>query len=228
MHDTLISQAARDVDARLRGNHGAWPVDPARTAHVVIDLQTGFIAPGAVAKTPMNLQIMPNVNRLSAAVRAAGGLNIFIRFTYDPGWTAFYGRFSEAAKAPFIQAFTPGDPQHELWPGMEVLDGDLILDKTRLSALIPGACDLDGVLKERGVDTLIVTGCVTNCCCESTVRDAVQMNYRILFVADGNAAFSDADHNGAVNDLFSVFGCDICTADEVIGRLQGAAIEAAA
>jgi ureidoacrylate peracid hydrolase len=78
---------------------------------------------------------------------------------------------------------------------------------------------MEAELKARGIDTLIVTGCVSNCCCESTIRDAMQMNYSIVFVADGNAARNDDDHNGAVADLFGIFGCDVASAEEVIARL---------
>jgi ureidoacrylate peracid hydrolase len=227
MHNTVIPEIALAISARLRGEHAALPLIPSKTAHVVIDLQNGFMAPGSVAEMPMNHAIMPNVNRLSAAVRAAGGLNIFLRFTYDPGWTGFYGRFAPGMEEPMKAAFSEGAEQWQLWPGMDVQPQDIILDKTRFSALIPGTCDLDAVLKAHGIDTLIVTGCVSNCCCESTIRDAQQMNYKIVFVKDGNAAASDADHNGAVADLFAVFGCDICSTDEVIARLTQASDKAA-
>ena len=228
MHKTVISPAALEMDALVRGPHGAWDLVPAKTAHLVIDLQVAFVAPGSIAEMPMNRETMPNVNKLAAATRAAGAQNIFVRFKHDPAWTAFYDRFSPEAKASSRAAFTPGDPQFELWPEMDVQTevGDLILDKTRLSALIPGTCDLDAVLKSRGIDTLVVTGCVSNCCCESTIRDAVQMNYKVVFVSDGNAAFTDDAHNGAVEDLFGVFGVDISTTEEVIGRLQAAAAPA--
>jgi hypothetical protein len=48
----------------------------------------------------------------------------------------------------------------------------------------------------------------------------MQMNYNIVFVQDGNAAITNSDHNGAVADLFSIVGCDVCTADEVVNRFK--------
>jgi ureidoacrylate peracid hydrolase len=227
MHQTVISEQALAMSARMRGDKTPLPLVPAKTAHVIIDLQNGFMAPGSVAETPMNHAIMPNVNRLSSAAREAGAVNIFLRFTYDPDWTGFYGRFAPGLEDGLKAAFTAGAEQWELWPGMDVRDEDIILDKTRFSAMIPGTCDLDAVLKDQGIDTLIVTGCVSNCCCESTIRDAMQMNYKIVFVQDGNAAASDADHNGAVADLYGLFGCDICSTDEVVERLRAAALQAA-
>ena len=220
MHKTVISPAAIEMSGRIRGERAPWTLAPKTTAHVAIGLQTAFVAPGGVSELPMNREIMPNVNQLSAAVRETGALNVFIRFTFDAGWTAFYDRHDPARLAAFRQAFAPGDEQHQLWPAMDIEAGDLIVDKTRLSAMIP--CDLDAELKARGIDTLIVTGCVSNCCCESTVRDAAQMNYRILFVADGDAAFDDAARNGAVEDIFGVFACDIVSTDEAIDWLRAA------
>jgi ureidoacrylate peracid hydrolase len=228
MHNTIISPAAIAMSHRMRGDVTPLPIVPAKTAHVIVDLQVGFMAPGAVAEMPMNLQILSNVNKICAATRAAGGVNIFLRYTYDPGWTGFFGRFAPDGLEPFKAAFTAGAEQHALWPDLDVAPEDLILDKTRFSAMIPGTCDLDDVLKRLGVDTLIVTGCVSNCCCESTIRDAMQMNYNIAFVQDGNAAASDDDHNGAVADLFALFGCDICTTDSIVERLQAASVGQAA
>ena len=74
---------------------------------------------------------------------------------------------------------------------------------------------------------MIVTGCVSNCCCESTIRDAMQMNYSMMLVADGDAARNDEDHNGAVADRY-IFGCDVLTANEVIARLDASAAGAGA
>ena len=56
---------------------------PKRTAHVVVDLQNGFMAPGAVAEIGNAREIVPNVNRISAALRAAGGLVVYIQNTFD-------------------------------------------------------------------------------------------------------------------------------------------------
>ena len=57
---------------------------------------------------------------------------------------------------------------------------------------------------------------MTNCCCESTARDAMQMNYNIIFVADGNAALTDAEHNATLSSMVAIFA-DVMSAEEVIG-----------
>jgi ureidoacrylate peracid hydrolase len=98
---------------------------------------------------------------------------------------------------------------------------DWIVDKTRLSAFIPGTCDLHAMLQAKGIDTLIVTGTLTNACCESTVRDAMQMGYKVLFVQDGNATWDDETHNATLGNMAMIFA-EVVTADHAIARLQGA------
>jgi nicotinamidase-related amidase len=70
---------------------------------------------------------------------------------------------------------------------------------------MPGSSDLDDILQMCGIDTLIITGTATNVCCESTARDAMQMNYKVIFVADGNATNTDAEHNATLNNMVRLF-----------------------
>jgi ureidoacrylate peracid hydrolase len=102
-------------------------------------------------------------------------------------------------------AFSRGADQWRLAPQLEVGACDLTLDKTRFSALIPGTCEMDAQLKARGVDTLVITGTLTNCCCESTARDALQMGYNVIFVTDGNATLSDEEHNATLISMSAIF-----------------------
>jgi ureidoacrylate peracid hydrolase len=195
-------------------------IDPKRTAHVIVDLQNGFMEAGAPVEVPVAREIVDNVNRISGAVRAAGGLNVYLRFTYDENepnnWTAMYGGFNASDRRAMIKsAFTEGAHYFELWPTLDVKPSDLIVNKTRFSGLIPGTCALDSILKERKIETLIITGTLTNCCCESTARDAMQMNYNIIFVADGNAAITDAEHNATLSSMTALFA-DVMTANEVV------------
>ena len=56
---------------------------------------------------------------------------------------------------------------------------------------------------------MIVTGTLTNCCCESTARDAMQLNYRVLIAADANAALSDEEHAATLQIMAMVFADSI-------------------
>jgi ureidoacrylate peracid hydrolase len=84
MHKIEIPQAAIDRVLKRRDSlHVFNDIDPTRTAHIVVDLQNGFMAPGQPAEIPAAREIVPNVNRISATLRAAGGLVIYIQNTID-------------------------------------------------------------------------------------------------------------------------------------------------
>jgi ureidoacrylate peracid hydrolase len=202
-------------------------VDVSRVAHLVIDMQAGFVKEGAVAEVPQARTIVDNINAISRAVRIGGGLNVFLRFTYDPAeamsWSTWYRTFlhSELAKT-ITAAFTAGRPEHELWEQIETAPEDLIINKTRFSAFTPGTCSLDAILKDRGIDTVIVTGTLTNCCSEATARDAHQLNYKVIFVADGNATITDEEHQATLGSLYVAFS-DVMPAKSVLNLVESAA-----
>jgi len=194
--------------------------DPARTAHLVVDMQNGFMEQGAPVEVPMAREIVDEVNAISAAVRASGGLNVFLRYTTaegDTAWPIFMQRMGIGA-APHRDAFTPGHHYWDLWPSLDVAPGDLVVEKQRFSGFTPGTCALHQTLQARRIDTLIVTGTLTNCCCESTVRDAMQHNYKVLMATDANAALSDEEHEAALYSLGWIFA-DLYTSDEIVALL---------
>jgi ureidoacrylate peracid hydrolase len=121
-------------------------------------------------------------------------------------WSTYYGLSTPSQGAQRSAALTKGAKGHEIWASLEVRDGDPIVEKKRFSAFIQGSSDLDEVLRERNIDTLLITGTVTGVCCESTARDAMMLNYKVVMVTDGNAAYSDAEHNAALTAFYATFG----------------------
>lgn len=116
-------------------------LDPARTVHLVIDMQNGFMRPGALLEVPDARAMVPRINAISAALRAAGGMVAFTRFAWKPDearlWDAFYRRFLNPDRAARQQeAFAPGAPDLQLWDGLDIAAEDLVVDKTRYSANI--------------------------------------------------------------------------------------------
>jgi ureidoacrylate peracid hydrolase len=195
-----------------------------QTAHIVVDLQNGFMAPGAVAEIPTAREIVPNVNRISRAVRAGGGLVVYVQNTFDAlavaTWSTFFDHFcSPARRTRMIEAFTPGSDGHALWPGLEVLPDDLKVPKRRFGAFAPGASALHDILSKRGIDTLIITGTATQVCCESTARDAMMLNYKVFFIADGNATFNDEEHAATLSAMAHTF-CDVVDTDTIVAMAE--------
>jgi ureidoacrylate peracid hydrolase len=75
----------------------------------------------------------------------------------------------------------------------------------RFGAFVPGSSDLHACLQERGIDTLIISGTVTQVCCDSTARDAMMMNYKVFFITDACAALTDAEHAGTLSAMRTLF-----------------------
>jgi ureidoacrylate peracid hydrolase len=205
-------------------------LDPKRTAHLIVDMQNGFMEPDAPVEVPMAREIVDEVNRLSAAVRAAGGRNYFLRYTTPhgdvPAWPVMWNRLGPGGAKVHQDAFTPGAHYWRLWPAIEVEDGDVVLDKHRFSAFTPGTSDLPARLEAAGIDTVIISGTLTNCCCESTARDAMQNNYRVIMAADANAALSDEEHAATLHILGLVFA-DLRSVEELEEMLAVEKAEAA-
>ena len=213
----------RAILARLghRG-HFVEQLDPRRTAHLVIDMQHGFMAEGAPVEVAAAREVVGPINRISAALREAGGVNVFVQYTTpgpgDASWSNFEARMGPAAKG-HREAFTRGAEGWQLWPDLDVREQDLTVEKRRFSAFVPGASELHQVLQACGVDTVVVTGTMTNCCCESTARDAMQMNYRVIFVPDATAASTDEEHAATLHTMARIFA-DLYTADELVERFR--------
>jgi ureidoacrylate peracid hydrolase len=212
---------------RWRGReHCFADLDPVHTALVVIDLQHAFMDEAVgFAVVPSARDIVPAVNRLAAAVRQAGGGVFWVRMTHDDAclddWSVNFAISTPERRQKRIAALTAGSKGHSLWPELDVRPQDEIVDKYRYSGFLPGTSDLAERLRARGFDTVLITGTVTNVCCESSARDAAMLNFRTVMVSDGNAAVSRAEHDAALTAFYNVFG-DVMDTEMLVAALAGA------
>jgi ureidoacrylate peracid hydrolase len=219
VHEISIPERVIEAVHRQRGKLYRYEevVGP-RTALVVIDLQNMFMLPGMPKEVPTAREIVPNVNRLAESVREAGGKVVWVQMTVEgeqENWSVF---FDGDPRGESLAQLTPGAPGHALHDDVDVRPEDEVIQKKRYSAFIQGSSNIDEVLRAAGIDTVIVVGTLTNVCCESSARDAMMLNYKVLFVSDANAALADADHNATLGTILRVFG-DVRTTDEVVGLL---------
>jgi len=107
----------------------------------------------------------------------------------------------------------------KLWPDLDVWPEDEIVRKYRYSAFMPGTSELPDRLRARGFDTVLITGTVTNVCCESSARDANMTNFRTIMVSDGNAALSQEEHDASLAAFYNTFG-DVMDTDMIIASLR--------
>jgi nicotinamidase-related amidase len=219
------------IVARVLKRQGRWnvhdDVPAAKTAFVVVDMQNYFMAPGQQVEIPEAREIVPNVNRLADALRRAGGLVIWIRTISNEDSFKNWSHFHDVLNTPQRRArrhdaMKDGAFGAELWPGLDIREGDLIVCKTRYSAFIQGSSGLEAELRRRGVTAVWVGGTSTNTCCESTARDAMLLDFRTTMVSDANADHTDAEHSATLISFCINFG-DVASTDDLVERLERAA-----
>jgi ureidoacrylate peracid hydrolase len=212
------------VIARCGKEHVFEGFNPSRSAMVVVDLQNAFMMPGvAHALCETAVEIVPNVNRIASALREAGGTVVWIQTAFTAGILQEWSVQAEMSGPERTEkrrvALTEGSVGHALWDGLDVQAADVFVTKNRYSAFIQGSSDLEQVLRARDIDTVIITGTVTNVCCESTARDAQMRNFRVIMVSDGNAAWNDEEHNATLVSIYLTFG-DVMSTDLLVDRIN--------
>ena len=226
MHDVEIrAEIVERVLARRNKYHLFESLDPEKTALVVIDMQNTFVAEGAPAEVPASRGICGAINELARNLRDLGGRIVWITSanTGDErgsDWAAFFDRFvAEEIRQRTIESLAPDGEGQRIWPEMDVDPGDLRIVKNRYSALIPGASSLERVLRGYGLENVLIAGTKTNVCCESTGRDAMMLDFRVVMVSDCTAALSDDEHRASLETFIQQFG-DVMTGNEVVAALR--------
>ncbi len=186
-----------------------WEIDPARTALLVLDMQRGYADPTmGVAQTLRRAQevhqyyysrlsttVLPNILRLRDFFRAQRLEVIYTRMGSQlsssrdlPPWS---WRASQSGR-PESNFFARGTPEYEIVPELAPPPHELVLDKNSASPFASTA--LDQLLRNMGVENLVVTGVLTNVAVESAARDAGDRGYNVMAAEDGCAAYRKEEH----------------------------------
>ena len=225
MHQHELPRELRERVAQRRGRmHAFDPIDPTRTALLVVDMQNYFVEPGQACEIPTAREIVPNINRMARAARGSGAAVVWILMTQSPdtmkSWSVFYDHLNtESYGRNEMERLSAGDHGNALWHAMEPAPGDLTVRKSRFSAFIQGSSELHDMLGARGIDTVIVTGTTSNTCCQTTALDAMMLDYKVIFVSDATATRTDEQHLATLANILNVFG-DVRTTEEVCGLLS--------
>jgi len=146
-------------------------IDPAKTAMIVVDMQNDFVAAGAPMETPAARAMVPKLAEAlkicrDAAIRVIFTAHVHRRDGCDMG--LFDDMHPPIANRDALVDGTPGvDIYSELAPA----PGEHVIKKHRYSGFF--GTDLDIILREWGIDTVIVSGTTTENCCHATARDAM-------------------------------------------------------
>ena len=200
-------------------------IAPAKTAMMVIDMQRAWTETGAPFATPGARGIIPTINAIAAALRARGGLVIWVSHTNAPPgapgyWANYYDHFISADKRDAaITSLQEGAPLHALDPELDVRPADIRMTKWRFSAFARNPADPEAMLRARGIDTLIVAGVATNICCESTAREAMMRDFKVFMPHDAVTAPKADAHLAGLRSVMQVFA-DVRPAASLISLIN--------
>jgi biuret amidohydrolase len=178
---------------------------PGNTALIVIDLQEDFLSTsGYFAKQgydPSPLRaILPTVNRLIAAARAAGLLIIHTRQGYrgDMADMTPYEKWRrKRAGLEGTDILLRSSPGFQIVPEIDVTPEDIIVDKTCNGAFT--YTDFEHVLRAQGITHLLFSGCTTDVCVHTTLREACDRNFQCLTISDACASGDQKAHEAALH-----------------------------
>src|SRR5262245_31013143 len=206
----------KKVVARRGRLHAFETIDPKATALVAIDLDEA-----TVGKDEAWRRILTNVNVLAGAVRETGGVVAWVlsRMTTMP---KHFGAILGAELA--TRYFNDGHMDRagtRLARGLQPEPRDVIAVKSGASAFFPGKCDLKDRLDAHGIDTVLIAGAVTNICCESSARDATELEYKVILVSDALSGQAHGLHEATLATFYRIFG-DVRPSGEIIDLLKTA------
>ena len=179
-------------------------IEPNHTALLVIDLQNYF-----------HQMIHPVLDNILEVIQSCRKTNIPIIFTQhghtDPASDGgLFGKW-------WGQMIIEGTRDWKFLPEIKIESKDIILPKKRYSAFFE--TDLETTLRSRRIQDLIVSGVMTNLCCETTARDAFMRDYRVFFLIDGTATGRSELHMATLKNLGFGFAY-LITCDELVRMLK--------
>ncbi len=210
----IPEKIVRKVVARRGRLHAFETIEPARTALVVIDLDM------ATVETDDNCKRMiAAVNALASAVRQSGGVVAWVLSSHQVMPRNFAAILGIDLATRYFHHGQPDGPGTKLWPELAAKDGDLRAVKSGASAFFPGKCDLKTQLDPLGVDTVLIAGAVTNICCESSARDAAELEYKVIMISDALSGQAHGLHEASLATFYRIFG-DVRPSSEIIELLS--------
>jgi nicotinamidase-related amidase len=193
--DKLLSQKLQRIDELHRLERG-------RTALLVIDMQRGFLEPGAALEVPPGRAVIPNLQHLIETSRRKGIPVVFTEFVYAPAVPCLRGDPFGPEHLPA----RPGEPTGFGLPSSNCLIAPVAEQGPNSADTVPELAPrpdelvvrghtydkflgtpLDLALRSRDVRCLIVTGILTDVCVNCTLLSAANRDYRVTAVTDGVA-----------------------------------------
>ncbi|MER7278918.1 cysteine hydrolase [Dactylosporangium sp. NPDC000244] len=199
------------------------PLDPAKTAIVLIEYQNDFVSEGgafhaAVQGVMDKTGMMANTRKAVAAARAAGVTIIHAPITFAPGYNEItahpYGILKGVVDG---NAFVKGEWGAQIVDELAPQAGDIVVEGKRGLDTF-ASTNLDFILRSKGITTIAIGGFLTNCCVESTMRTGYEHGYQVITLQDCVAATSQEEHDNALKYDFPMFSTPM-SADDFAGQI---------
>jgi ureidoacrylate peracid hydrolase len=209
--DSLEAKARLWLEKIAPFNQHHMALNKEKAALLITDMQRFFLDPASPTFTCGGLAILPTLKRLIDAFRVAGRPVIYIRHVHHPGFmdAGIMGWWWKGM-------CREGSPESEINDDIAPLPGEKVILKHRYSAFYN--TDMETVLRCLKIEDLVITGIMTNMCCESTARDAYYRDYRVFFPADATGSINEEMHMASLLNLAFGFAY-VTTANEVIQHL---------
>lgn len=194
-----------------------------KLAMLIIDMQNAFLhkdghlVAGGEDNTKY-LEIIPSVRELAKTARQHDIPVIYMKHAYLEGYVdggiLVHELFPDDKK---VNGWLDETFDTEIYSELKPQPGDLVIRKNRYSSFF--GTPLDTILRNAGVNSLIITGIHANCCCESTARDAVWRDYRVYFMSDGTATGDDELKKATLRNISMNFG-NVMTTGEMAEKIK--------
>jgi len=202
------------VVARRGRLHAFETIEPATTALVVIDLDEATVAHDGTWP-----RIIANVNTLAAAVRETGGVVAWVLSRMHAMPKHFRAILGDDLATRYFNDGHENGAGTRVWPELQQEAVDLVAVKSGASAFFPGKCNLAAQLDARGIDTILIAGAVTNICCESSARDAVELDYKVFMISDALSGQAHGLHEATLSTFYRIFG-DVRPSEDIIQLMR--------
>jgi ureidoacrylate peracid hydrolase len=184
-----------------------WNITTKNTALIVVDMQNIWVHPRGFRYLPMSEDIVPKIQEL-------------LRFCHQNRVPVFYLHTTKRKDLADVGIFADIKPQShnadDEWSNFEGAIGaefyesvkpaadDIVVKKFRYSGFY--GTQLENLLRALGRDTIAIAGVATNVCCDSTARDGAMRDFKVLFLSDCNASFTQDEQTATLNNFDKHFG----------------------
>lgn len=196
-------------------------LNASRTALIAIHLQRDIVSAdgafgGFFAAQAESRKVLKVFDSVASASRAAGALVVYTRVAWKPGYPDLVANSALLGMVKQHECLVEGSPKAEIIAEVAPKSGDLVVTHTRVGGF--AASPLDTILRSRDIDTVMFLGVATNASVEGTARQASDLGYRTVVIADGCSTVDEAAHNASINSLGLL--AEIAQSADVIAALK--------